>query len=251
MVTGYSPRSLLEPRIPLPDVETGALSSATGFHSTSEDLVRFAAAHFFGNDTLLGDDSKREMQRPTWLVEGMDSYGLGMQAAKIGDRWWAGHSGSFPGHTTRTYLDGERQIAISILTSESMGKATELTKSAIKLIDLALDGTPAEDDALDRYTGRFASLWGYVDIVRLGDRLFQMAPDADDPAADPIRLEVVDDDTLRIETKDSYGSTGEEICYERDESGGIVKIRLAGRTHYPVGTMQEYLERRRRELSAG
>ncbi|MDQ2741448.1 MAG: beta-lactamase family protein, partial [Chloroflexota bacterium] len=78
MVTGYTSRALLMPRMPLPDAETGAMSSATGFYSTAEDLTRYAAAHFFGNDELIDDPSKREMQRPYWPVEGMDSYGLGM-----------------------------------------------------------------------------------------------------------------------------------------------------------------------------
>src|SRR5438105_4567037 len=63
LVTGYTSRDLLLPRIPLPDVETGAMSPATGFYSTAEDLSRFAAAHFFENNELIGDGSKREMQR--------------------------------------------------------------------------------------------------------------------------------------------------------------------------------------------
>lgn len=249
LVTGYSGRGLAEPRIPLPDVETGAMSAATGFYSTAEDLVRFATAHFLGNDALIGDDSKREMQRPYWTVEGMDSYGLGMQVTTIGKRRVAGHSGGFPGHTTRTYLDSRDRLAISILTNETDGKATDLTKSAIRLINLALEQKPAEDSALDRYTGRFGDLWGYTDIVRLGNQLFDIPPEADDPASDAGKLEVVDGDTLRVEEQDSYGSPGEPVRYERDASGRILKIVHAGRTLYPEDRMREYLERRRRELS--
>lgn len=251
LVTGYTSRALLLPRMPLPDVETGAMAAATGFYSTAEDLTRFAAAHWYGNEELIGDESKREMQRPYWQVEGMESYGLGMQVTKIGDRAVTGHSGGFPGHTTRTYLDPRDRLAVSVLTSESGGAPAELAKSVIRLIDLALKQPPAEARVdLDRYTGRFSSLWGYVDIVRLGGQLFAINPTENDPAADAVKLEVVDGDTLRIEEKEGYGSPGEFVRYTRDQTGQIVKVVLPGSTQYPAGERNEYLRRRREELSA-
>ena len=250
MVTGYTSRELLMPRFPLPDAVTRAMSSATGFYSTAEDLTRYASAHFFGNNELISDEAKREMQRALWSVEDMDSYGLGMQVAKVGDRRVMGHSGGFPGHTTRTYLDPQDKLAISVLTSESGGPASDITKSIIKLIDLALKQKPAQHAAeLDRYAGRFVSLWGYADIVRLGDQLFVVEPTADDPAADATKLEVVDKNTLKIEEKEGYGSPGEYVRYVRDEHGNVTKITVAGSTQYPLGTMQEYLDRRRTEIT--
>jgi hypothetical protein len=181
----------------------------------------------------------------------MDSYGLGMQVAKIGDRWMAGHSGGFPGHSTRTCLDPEDKLAVSVLTSESGGVANNLTNAIVKLIDLALKQKPAEKAAeLDRYTGRFVSLWGYADIVRLGDQLFTFEPGGDDPAALASKLEVVDENTLKLEEKEGYGSPGECVRYVRDEDGNLVKITIAGSTHYPQGAMEGYLQRRREELTA-
>ncbi|MDQ2742382.1 MAG: hypothetical protein M3Z66_08815, partial [Chloroflexota bacterium] len=160
-------------------------------------------------------------------------------------------SGGFPGHTTRTFLDPEDKLAISLLTSESGGQAGELAKSIVKLIDLALAQKPAENASdLDRYAGRFTSLWGYTDIVRLGDQLFGIAPGADDPATEAEKLEVVDENTLKIEEKEGYGSPGEYVRYTRDENGAIVKVTVAGSTQYPAGAMQGYLQRRREELSA-
>lgn len=250
MVTGYTSRALLMSRMPLPDVETSAMSAATGFYSTAEDLSRYASAHFFGNTELISDESKREMQRPYWPVEGMDSYGLGMMVAKIGERRVVGHSGGFPGHTTQTYLDAEDQLALSILTSESSGVTELLSKSVFKLIDLALKQNPAENEAdLHRYTGRFNSLWGYLDIINLGDQLFGVDPRAEDPAAAALKLEVIDDATLKIEEKEGYGSPGEFVRYFRDDDGNVLKISVAGSTQYPVGTNQEYLQRRRKELT--
>lgn len=251
MVTGYSSRGLLLPRMPLPDVETGAMAAATGFYSTAEDLTRFAAAHFYGNETLISDAAKREMHRPYWMVSDMESYGLGTTVMSVGKRQLPGHSGGFPGHSTRTVLDPEDQFAISLLTSESAGAAGDLVRAVVKLIDLALDQEPCEStEALDRYTGRFTSLWDYVDIVRLGNRLFQFAPQVDDPAAVATALSVVDADTLRIEEKAGYGSPGELVRYERDDTGAVRKVIMAGSTQYPEGENAADLQGRREELAA-
>ena len=51
----------------IPHVDTRAMAAATGFYSTAEEMVRFASAHFFGDDRLLSDRSKNEMQRPVWV----------------------------------------------------------------------------------------------------------------------------------------------------------------------------------------
>ncbi|GAC1631339.1 MAG: hypothetical protein NVS4B2_15180 [Chloroflexota bacterium] len=181
----------------------------------------------------------------------MDSYGLGMQVVTVGSRRLVGHSGGFPGHTTRTYLDPVDKLAVSVLTNESGGFATELTHSIVKLIDLALKQDPAGDSTdLDRYTGRFTNLWGYTDLFRLGNQLFTAEPTADDPASVAVKLEIVNEATLRIEEKDGYGSPGESVRYVRDARGSITKISVAGSTHYPAGTMREYLQRRREDVTA-
>ena len=40
-------------------MNTGALAAATGFYSTAEDLCRYAAAHFWGDETLVVNDGVR------------------------------------------------------------------------------------------------------------------------------------------------------------------------------------------------
>ncbi|MEZ4625354.1 MAG: hypothetical protein R2843_11330 [Thermomicrobiales bacterium] len=42
------------------------MSAATGFYSTAEDMVTFGSAHFFGDDRLISDRGKYEMQRTVW-----------------------------------------------------------------------------------------------------------------------------------------------------------------------------------------
>ena len=81
------------------------------------------------------------------------------------------------------------------------------------------------DDSAVRFTGRFASLWGRLDIARLDGRLFAVHPTDPDPAEDAAPLEVVDDTTLRIVGGKGGNSYGELMRYEFDGAGRVVSLR--------------------------
>jgi CubicO group peptidase (beta-lactamase class C family) len=107
-------RRLGLPRRPSPDVATHALSPATGFYASAEDLCRYAAAHFRGDVRLLSDAAKREMQQPYWTVEQADEhYGLGFSVVTIGERRMVGHGGGCCGRysaTLRLWIKGTEKI---------------------------------------------------------------------------------------------------------------------------------------------
>ena len=110
-----------------------------GFYSTAEDLCRYAAAHFFGDTTLLSDASKREMQQPYWRVAQADThYGLGFSIQEIDGRRYVGHGGGFPGHATHTLFDPKDRLAVVVLTNLASGPAATLTHAIIKMIHFAL-----------------------------------------------------------------------------------------------------------------
>ena len=52
-------------------------------------------------------------------------------------------------------------------------------------------------------------------MVALGGRLYGLDPTLADPVTTPQRLEVVDDDTLRIADAPGYGAPGEQLRYDR------------------------------------
>src|SRR5690606_24367803 len=79
-----------------------------------------------------------------------------------------------------------------------------------------------------RFEGRFANLYGVLDVVRLGDRLLGIAPTAADPRDELVEFEVVDDDTLLNVSGDGYGFVGERVPYERDAAGTAISIRTLG-----------------------
>jgi CubicO group peptidase (beta-lactamase class C family) len=243
LVTGYGALAYADHRLPIDPIPTGALASATGFASTASDVVRYAAAHFEGDDRLLGDRAKRIMQRTEWKVEGMANgahYGLGFEVLEVGGRRMLGHGGGFPGHITFTLFDPSARLAVSVLTNCIDGPAELLATGAVKLVHLAAKGDEAAREDAGRYTGRFANIWGAFDIVELGGRLYRLDPTLGDPTAATTRLEVIDDDTLRIAETPGFASPGERYEFERGPDGSVSRVRGgSATTAYPYERFRE------------
>jgi CubicO group peptidase (beta-lactamase class C family) len=241
----------------IPHVDTHAMAAATGFYSTAEDMAQFASAHFFGDERLLSDRSKNEMQRPVWTELAPDAprdgYGYGTIVRHYDGHRMVGHSGGYPGHITRTMWDPHEGLAISVLTNAVDGPAEELAAGVLKLLDKAREvapkaplssglvnsaaitppAAPATDIALDSFTGRFAALWGVTDVFILGGKLLASSPEPS-PAAQPYELAVIDANTLRIMSGSPYASVGEQFRYERDASGKILSVFTGGMQAWPI-----------------
>ena len=237
MATGYTARRLGLPRRPVPEIDTRALSAATGFYSTAESLCRYVAAHCLGDDRLLSDASKREMQQAYWKVgQGDQGYGLGFGVEDIGGRRVIGHGGGFPGYITSTLFDPKDRLAVVVLTNTAGGPAGLLSRTIVRILDFALKQQPApEADAHDRhsYTGRFVTLFGVTDVAAFGSTLMALDPEEDDPFAGAGRLEIEDQDTLRIAEINGYDAPGERLRYARDAAGAAVKVVIGGSSAFP------------------
>lgn len=252
LAAGHSSLAYADRRLAIEQVSTHSMDAATGFWSTASDVVRYASAHFLGDERLISDESKRQMQRTEWEVEGTGGtgYGLGFAVSTIGARRLVGHGGGFPGHITRTFLDPVDRLAVSVLTNAIDGPALALATAGVRLIDLAsaadatepvgTGGSATSRIDLGSFEGRFGGLWGVFDIVALGGRLHQIDPTQPDPVVGATRLEVVDERTLRIASTSGYGSYGEPIAYERAPDGAVVSIRGgSGSTASPIDRLAE------------
>jgi CubicO group peptidase (beta-lactamase class C family) len=249
----------------IPHVDTHAMAAATGFYSTAEDMVQFASAHFFGDERLLSDRAKNEMQRPVWTELSPDAprdgYGYGTIVRHYDGHRMVGHSGGYPGHITRTMWDPNEGLAISVLTNAVDGPAEELAAGVLKILDKAREvapklplnsglvnsaaitppAAPATPIALDSFTGRFAALWGVTDVFILGGKLLASSPDPS-PVDEPYELAVIDANTLRIMSGSPYASVGELFRYERDADGKILSVYTGGMQAWPI---EEYRSRDR------
>ena len=241
-VTGYTGKILGVPRRPVPSIDTRALSPATGFYSTAEDLCRFAAAHWPGDETLLTDASKREMQHAGWTVEqSEEGYGLGFIVERIGTRDTVGHSGGFPGQSTRTLFDPVDQLVVVVLsnTSAEDGRAGPLAAQIVRFIDFAQSHPGGSSADLARYTGRFANVAGAIDVVAFGGQLFGLAPESDNPTKFAWEFEVVDADCLRITKCSGFGYPGEFLQYERAAAGNAQRMITGGVSMYPEAIFRQ------------
>lgn len=231
-------------------VDTRALAAATGFYSTARDLTAFGAAHFLGDESLLSDAGKRLLHRQESVVTvrgtEVGRYGIGLDLHTIGDREVVGHSGGYPGHITRTYVDPAARLVVSVLTNAIDGPADALAVGLIKLVDLALNppaGAPepaADARPLAAYTGRFGALWGITDIAELGGRLLLLHPAAPDPVAAYDELHVLGPDRLGTSREPGFGAAGEDVVVERAPDGAVAAIRH-GMTSWPL---EEFRRRR-------
>ncbi|RZU20307.1 CubicO group peptidase (beta-lactamase class C family) [Kribbella rubisoli] len=233
---GYSALAYADTRVPIEHIDTRALASATGFFGNARDLVTYFSAHLPGDDRLLSDKSKREMQHPLWTTGADDKarYGLGIAVTKVGDVDVFGHGGGYPGHITRTLVDPERRLVVSALTNAIDGPAAQLAEGLLRLLNLADSKDRVEEAGLGRFTGRFANLWGITDFVLLGGRLYATDPSGPNPAEEPQELEA-DGDTLRVTGGNGYGSYGESYRFAFDADGAVESVRgSSGLTMRPI-----------------
>ncbi|MEJ7901129.1 MAG: serine hydrolase domain-containing protein [Thermomicrobiales bacterium] len=229
---GYSSRAHGPERIEIEHIDTFAESAATGFYSTASELTSYFQAHLNGDDRLLGDESKRRMRQVQWTVTDDSSYGLGLSIEKVNGRTYYGHSGGYPGHITMSKLDLERKLSISVLTNSNDGPAAVLCAAILQMIDLALSEKaktePRKPKEIDRFEGRFATLWGITDVTNLGGRLYMLAPTLQNPAAEAVELDVVSDTELKVVGDKGYGGYHEPMRYTFHKEGRVRQIRGAG-----------------------
>jgi len=225
----------------IPHVDTRALAAATGWYSTAAEATAYISAHRLGDDRLLGDDSKRQAQHPHSHIDidgATRDYGLGFEIHTMGGRRLVGHSGGYPGHITRTWLDPEDGIAISVFTNAIDGPADLLATGAMALVRLALANAEADSRA-DLPEERFASLWSVLDVAHLGGATFALHPVADDPARAAEKVVVDDVGTLHQPSRDGFGATGEPIEVARDATGAVESVTWSGMTMWPYEVFAE------------
>lgn len=232
LASGHGTRFLLGER-PLfrGDIATEALAPAAGVVSTAADLTSFfyqlspTADHSF-----LSLAARREMsrgQRPDAYATKAQFYGLGtMSGEEVGWSWF-GHGGGFQGYITRTAVVPDRHLAISILTNSLDGKAHAWVDGALAILAF-FEKYPAPEPQLADWTGRWWNVWGAVDLVARGDRLYLASPDANDPF-DHCPVATMDaPDRARIIEASAFHHYGEAIRLKRDSSGQTTALHIAG-----------------------
>ena len=214
--------------------DTMGMSAATGFCSTASDLCKYFAAHCYGDDSLISDMSKREMQHGYWPAgSAKESYGLGMGVHHhSSENTLAGHSGGFPGFVTDSLFEPEQELIVSALTNAWDGPAGFVVGQIINIIDY-FNTHEGKIENAQKYEGRFCTSQDLTDIVSVNGKLIISNPRFWGDFENAQALEFVDKNTLRIEKRDSYNPSGEEVIYDFDPSGRIKSIVAAGTKMLP------------------
>ena len=238
-VRGYSRKNLDNKRLPIANIDTNAMSAATGFYSNAEDLCKYFLAQKIGSKKLLDDESKKEMQRTQWHAisqnsQGHEDYGLGLEIEIDGDRRTIGHGGGFPGQTTKSTYDPKNDIAVIVLTN-SMDSPTYWMRDGIfNVLDYFSKNTTKVKPKhnLSRLAGRYIDLWDILDIVVTGDKVVVAYPDSWGVLNNPAELIYVDETTLKIGEYNSFGSEGELVKFNI-KNNRVESISYAGSTMWP------------------
>jgi CubicO group peptidase (beta-lactamase class C family) len=237
--TGYTAIGYADQRLPIEHIATGAMAAATGFASTAADTARYLGALRPGDGRLLNESGKRLAHRVEWQVDGAEhrSYGLGFEIIDLVGRQLVGHSGGFPGFITRSALDPETGLSLSVLTNSIDGPATELATAVYKLIALAgglhrKEPPHAEHgfrEDLPRFAGSFANIFDRADVLVFGDRVWLTSLAQPDPAENPIELCAESPTRLRVcGGGTGFGSYGEPMDYEFADDGSARAVRGPG-----------------------
>lgn len=230
--SGHSGRLPLGQRLLIPGSNpTHALAAATGFVSTAADLARFyGQLSPDARRSILSVASRREMIRRQWKAPHSSlerHYGLGIISGCTHDWEWFGHTGGFQGFITRAIHLPDAGLSVSILTNSVDGLAGPWVDGVIQILrTFSRHGAPTRRAA--SWSGRWWNLWGPVDFVPVGKRVFTISPSLAAPFTDATEMEPVGRDHGRILLAGGFASHGEEIRRVRNARGSVTEIRHSG-----------------------
>lgn len=232
--TGYylPPYTDVPVREPVLDID--AMASAGGLASSAEDLARWATFLADGDDEVLAKDTLDEMCQPQIMAD-LDrwtlAWGLGLMLLRVGDRVYAGHTGSMPGYISGMFVHRETGTGgICLMNATS---AQDPAGLATTLAGTVLDAEPplpkpwvAGTEVPAEYAGLLGTWFSegqeFVFGVRAG-RLEARLVNA--PAHKPPSLFArLGDDLYRTESGREHG---ELLRITRDQAGAPVKLNWA------------------------
>ncbi|NPD90501.1 MAG: beta-lactamase family protein [Asgard group archaeon] len=112
-VVGYGTKYPREDRERFSLYPSKLFQPAAGLCSTVSDLIKFYQAHLFGNDILLPDDLKREMQR-IQVKMGNNIRGLGFELSNNPEGKIAGHTGGEVGFRSKSGFFQDKKVIIVV-----------------------------------------------------------------------------------------------------------------------------------------
>ena len=238
LATGYYRRRPGEPRRPTRHAEARAFAPAGGLVSTVPDLLTYQHAHFPGVGNLISDLSRREMQRTQWQRPEQPSHGLGWMIWQVDGVGIRGHSGGFPGFTTKIGFSPEWGLCAAVLSNTN----TPVPSLGVDMIfhsvasvlrrwgDAAETAHGHSRVSLGRLAGHFRGDIGEITIARINRSLYIIDPEMTMPLASAARLRPDGARRFTIVEGDDYGHFGEEVSFAVGAAGRSTALRYGPHT---------------------
>lgn len=233
LAAGHGTKQPLGRRVAIDvSMSTHALASATGFVSTAADLARFFESLApEARRSVLSPASRREMTRRQWRSEHDSAnrwYSLGTIGATTGAWEHVGHSGGFPGVTSRTACVPSRRLAVSVLTNAADGASQLWLDGALHLLQ-AFEKHGATSRRTAPWQGRFWNLWGAFDLLPMaGARVLLANPGLPNPVLDATEIDVTGRDRGQVVLGGGFANHGEAVRLVRDARGHIAQFWHGG-----------------------
>lgn len=238
LATGYYPRRPGEEPRPARHAETRAFTPAGGLISTVPDLLAYQHAHFPDGGDLISDLSRREMQRTQWQRSEEPNHGLGWMIWHVDGIAIRGHSGGFPGFTTKIGFSPEWSLAAAVLNNTNSpvpAMALDAVFHSVAWVlrrwsDAAETASGHTRASLGRFAGHYRGDIGELTIVRINRSLYLLDPEMTMPLAAAARLLPEGARRFTIVEGDDYGHFGEEVSFTLDASGRSTSMRYGPHT---------------------
>ncbi len=233
LATGYLLGRPNEPIIEAGHFAARAVAPAAGLISTVPNLLEYLAAHFSGDQRLLSEYAKREMQRTQWLRDEEPHFGLGWMSWHVDGTKILGHSGGYPGFVTKVGFSPVERLAGAVLTNANSPLAAEALDLLFHLAaQVRRRWSDAEASTKWHTRGTLAPfigcyrIWGDdLLVVRINGSLFLVDPKEPSPLSVAARLVPKGKRRFLIAEGDDFGHLGEIITFGADRQGRIATLK--------------------------
>ncbi|HTQ66699.1 MAG TPA: serine hydrolase domain-containing protein [Puia sp.] len=232
MATGYGAIHRDGHRDKMPFFQANGITPAAGYSSSAEDLARFASWQFRllsnGGKEIIKSSTLRDMQRVQYLdPDWKTAYGLGFAVREVNGNTFVGHGGSCPGYLSFLGMDPKKKLAVIVMMNaqgESLMKYFSGILSIMKKASQSDTTTVASGVDLQPYTGNYDSYaWDSETLVfKWYGKLGVMDLRTDNPVDAMQFYKHISGDVFRRIRSDE--SLGEEIRFERDANGKVIKL---------------------------
>jgi CubicO group peptidase (beta-lactamase class C family) len=231
LATGYSALKRDGKRDMLPLFLARGIAPAAGFSSTVLDLARFSSWQFrlltSGGEEILKASTLREMQRVHWVdPDWQTTWGLGFSVYEVDGQSMVGHGGSCPGYRSTLNIDPQKKQAFIVMIN---AQGVSPSKYATGMRDILLKAASEEKETkeeidLEDYAGFYDEQpwWGESAVIPWQGKLAVVRLPSENPGQSLTFFKHIEGDTFRRLRKDK--TLGEELRFERDESGKVVRM---------------------------